>query len=76
MIELHSKMVKAPPRFIFDMFNSFNSTAIYENLGLKYEMLKIWPGNHYVYHLYKHVNTQSIPNINFDFKSVLSTGKK
>ncbi len=69
--ELHKKMLEDPPAYIFSMLHGFDAQAVQENLGLKYERIKSWPGKIWSYHLYKHTNRVRLDHPNYSFQSLI-----
>jgi hypothetical protein len=69
--ELHYRMFEAPPKYVLDMFDSFGSAAIAENLGLRYAIVKSWQGKHYRYDLYELKEQADLGRPNFEFKSLI-----
>jgi hypothetical protein len=70
-IELHTKILEDPPSHIISMLHGFNARAVEENLGLKYESVKTWPGKLWNCQLYKHTNKVPIDRPNYSFQSLI-----
>ncbi len=70
-VELHKKMLQDPPAYILSMLHGFDAQAVQENLGLKYERIRSWPGKIWDCHLYAHRNRVHLDHPNYSFRSLI-----